>query len=179
MPLPVGDCVTPIEVCCPASGLIGAHLLAEAFEAVTQCQDDVCGALTAYQTLGRGDDGHVDAITVTYLGQSTISAPRANGRGIQPQRLLFDVRLRESGWPIVHEEGEAIVLPDPVVQNSLAVIVQGHIEAMYRRLLHLSRHRQLTPSGVRFLGGSVSPLTPLAPLGGVVGGFCTVTVDTV
>lgn len=179
MVLPAADCTTPVESCCQTSAAVGAHLLAHAFEAITQCFDDGCCTIAAYQTLGRGDDGQVDAVTVTYLGQSPIADARARGRGPQAQRLSFDVRLRESGWPMVREEGGVIVLPDPLEQNRLAGVVQGHIEAMYRHLLRLARHRQLTPAGVRCFGGSVSPLTPLTPLAGVVGGFVTVTVDTV
>jgi hypothetical protein len=172
--LPAPGCVLP-EPCCTSIADIAEFLLAEAYDAVSRCLPDDCDPLQAYLTVGSGDDGIVDAVTVSYNDINRLGSTKGT---VAMHRVTFDVRLRESGWPVVKVEGSVIEMPDPVRQNELARHVFAHSEAMYRRLAFLVRNglaRCGTAVGCR--NAEIGRLNPLSPQAGVVGCSVSITVD--
>jgi len=173
--IPAAPCDNTPEPCCVSLSDIANHLLSETFDALAECGVDACEGIVAYVTMGNGDDGISDALTVAFL--STTASPNTRAGQLSLYRATFDVRLRESGWPTAVVEGKAIVLPDPAVQAAAARYMLGRGEAIHRRLAHLSTSRGLVPAGVRCSNGSVGSLSPLAPQGGVAGWTTQVTID--
>ena len=154
---------------------IANHLLAETFNALLECDESGCEGIVSYVTMGNGDDGISDALTVSFL--STTASPNTRSGQFGLYRAAFDVRLRESGWPTVVVEGQEVVLPDPALQASASRYMLSRGEAIHRRLAHLTTTRGLVPAGVRCSNGSVGSLVPLSPQGGVVGWSTQVTID--
>lgn len=183
MPLPEPGCV-PAEACCTNLFDYADHILDQALAAYNECRTEECPAIVAYVTLGRGDDGIVDALTVAFTG--VVPKPvQANGT-VWVNEATFVLRLRETGWPVVSDEGGVITFPDPVVQNNLARHVYGRLERILRRMVWLARpgfgsvataeRGRMAPDGVPYLKASVSGISPLDPQGGVIGGFMTITI---
>jgi hypothetical protein len=156
---------------------IAAHLLAEVYDAVSGCYPgpDCCEPLAAYVTLGNGDDGITDSLTVSF--GSIASSPNTRPGGLSLWKATFNVRLSESGWPTARVEGEAITLPTPSEQATAARHVLSMGEAIHRRLSMLQSQRGLTPPGVRCSNASVGVMTPVPPQGGVVGWLVPVVID--
>lgn len=174
--IPAAPCDDMPEPCCVSLSDIASHLLSETFNALSECDGaEDCGGIIAYVTMGNGDDGIVDSLTVAFISTTASANTRPGQMGLY--RATFDVRLRESGWPTAVVEGKQIVLPDPVVQAAAARYMLSRGEAIHRRLASLSTSRGLVPAGVRCSNGSVGTLSPLAPLGGVVGWTMQVTID--
>lgn len=184
MPLPLDVC-EPAEACCTNLHDFAGHILAQAHAAVNACLTEECAAIVAYVTLGDGDDGIVDALTVAFTG---LSAKPPNRPG-QPwvSAANFTVRLRETGWPVVQGEGDQIVFPDPVKQNAAARHVLARLEAIHRKLVWLARpghpsvataeRGRMAPNNVPYTAAKVGNMTPLAPRAGVVGGTITVSIE--
>lgn len=173
--IPSAPCGLTPEPCCVSLSDIANHLLSETFDALGQCGEDACEGILAYVTMGNGDDGVVDSLTVAFISTTASANTRAGQLGLY--RATFDVRLRESGWPTAVVEGKQIALPDPAVQAVAARYMLSRGEAIHRRLASLSTSRGLVPAGVRCSNGSVGALSPLAPQGGVVGWTMQVTID--
>lgn len=175
MPIPSTPCDSP-EVCCTDLADIAYHLLTETFDALSDCQEPGCdSAIASYITMGLGDDGIVDSLTVAMFSAAGSPSNRPGTFGLY--RAEFDVRLRESGWPTAAVEGGVITLPDPAVQASAARYMLSRGEAMHRKLAALASRRQLAPASVRCTNGTVGRLTPLTPQGGVVGWAISVSLD--
>lgn len=174
MALPNGDCSTPGDACCRSYFDIADRLLAQGMDALRECQTCDCDGLTAYVTIGSGDDAIVDALTVALDGVAL--APSVRSGGAQVTRVSFVVRLRETGWPVAVSDGERIIPPDPNAQHAAALHLYAHCEALWRRLTHLQASRALLPDGVRGQC-SVAPMAMLNPTAGVVGCAITVTAD--
>lgn len=176
MPIPSAPCGEDVEPCCVSLSDIANHLLAAVFDALAECEQPDCNApVLAYVTIGGGTDGALDALTVSPLGVSAVGDQKPSLPSLM--RAEFDVRLRESGWPIAVAEGDAIVFPDPQAQAVAARYVLSRGEAMHRRLVYLLNHRKIVPTGMSYGSSTVGRLTPLAPLGGVVGWSISVTID--
>lgn len=176
MPIPSAPCGEAVEPCCVSLSDIANHLLAAVFDALIECEQPDCGApVLAYVTMAGGTDGALDALTVSPLGVSAVGDQKPSLPSLH--RAEFDVRLRESGWPIAAAEGDAIIFPDPEAQAVAARYVLSRGEAMHRRLVYMLSHHQLAPAGLPCGRSSVGRLTPLAPLGGVVGWTITVSID--
>jgi hypothetical protein len=177
----VSDCANPPEVCCVDLHAIATHLLTNVFDALLPCFAGVeCDPLQAYVTLGNGDDGVADALSVAFTTMSPSQASAPGGRllPLPLVRAQFTIRLLESGWPTAQVADGTIIAPDPVAQNEAARQSYAHGEAMYRKLLHMNSQRALMPDSVRGCGNiALAPLTPLPPRGGVVGWVTAVTVD--
>jgi hypothetical protein len=174
--IPSSPCDTS-EQCCVSLHDIAAHLLAEVYDAVSGCYPgpDCCEPLAAYVTLGSGDDGIIDSLTVAIGGISPSGETRPGGLGLW--RATFNVRLSESGWPTGRTEGGAITMPQPTEQATAVRHVLSMGEAIHRRLSTLQTRRGLTPPGVRCSNASIGTMQPILPLGGVVGWLCPVTID--
>lgn len=179
--LPPIECDIPEEVCCAVFFDIAYHLLTETYNALLDCwSDDACSStpVHAYVTMGRGDDAIPDALSVALASFGVSPGTQRGGTTGPVQQLegLYEITLRESGWPMAYEEGGQIVLPDPAVQNSLARHAFAHGERMWRRLAYLAGNRQAVPEGVSCSGAVLGRLTPLPPLGGMVGWKVDLTV---
>lgn len=174
------SCDPPDEVCCSDLISIAEHLRDELVEALNACIDDECNLIVGYATMGQGDDGVVNALTVEFDGAEP-TAGSASGNTQLPiviARSTFTVRLRESGWPTVTQEGSAAVPPQPSRQHVAAYHAFAHGELMYRTLLSMKASRSIVPSTVRgCLNVVIGPLQPLRPSGGVVGFTARVSVD--
>lgn len=175
MAIPALDCEDLPEPCCDSLYSIAAHLLAEGLAALGDCCPAGCEELAGYVTMGVGDDGITDALTVTVTSIASSAGTVPGSMGLY--RATFDVRLRESGWPTAYSDGSGIVLPSPSFQLAAARYMFSRGETLHRRLAYLASSRTLTPSGVRCSNGSVGILTPLFPAGGVVGWTTPVTID--
>lgn len=156
---------------------IAAHLLAEVYDAVMDCYPgtDCCSPLAAYVTLGNGDDGVTDSLTVSAAG--IVPSPNSAPGGFGLYRATFNVRLAESGWPTARQEGQTLIFPPPEEQARAARHVFSMGEAIHRRLAHLQRTRSLTPSDVRCSNALLGQMTPILPSGGSVGWLAPVTID--
>lgn len=178
MALPAVDCCDTATLECSDAWAVGDHILHEVHDYLTKViPQGCCDTLLTYLTMGDGDDGIVDALTVNL---SRISPAQDSQRGTWSSRAYFEVRLRESGWPTIVDNGTEVKMPDPVAQNTLAAHAWSHCEAMYRKLVMMQKRPAGTgfqPEGHRVLASGVDTLRFLKPLGGVVGGVVPVTVD--
>ena len=173
--IPTIPCDTP-EACCDSLYAVAAHLLTEVYDALLVCYPtENCQALAAYVTLGLGNDGIPDALTVATTNIDTSPASRPGSFGLW--RATYAIILKESGWPVAHVEGDEIVLPSPDLQAAAAAHVYAMGEAMHRKLSRLYTTRNLTPSGVGCTNATLGTMFPLAPQGGVVGWQASVTAD--
>ena len=152
---------------------IATHLLTNVFDALTECYPSECEPLAAYVTLGNGDDGIKDSLTVSIASVVGSNNTRPGGLGLW--RSTFNVILRESGWPTARVDGETIVLPSPSEQAAAARPVFAMGEAMHRRLAYMMTHRGLVPGACS--SATLGLLTPLNPQGGVVGWSVPVVAD--
>lgn len=175
MPIPAGLCDESAEPCCLSLSDIANHLLLSVFDALKACCETGCEGLSVYVAMGPGDDGIKDALTVNPTLVTASAGTRPGAPGLY--RASFDVRLRESGWPTAYVDGTVIQLPEPALQAAASRYILGRGEAMHRKLASMASSRGLTPPGVRCANGSIGPLTPITPQGGVVGWLVTVTVD--
>lgn len=152
---------------------IAEHVLDECYRALLPLIEPQADgtALRAYVTMGSaGDDGVADSLCVSFLGASLTGGSAAGNASVALPgvRANFQVLLRESGWPTISIEGGRITLPDPTAQSAAARHAFARGEALYRHLLRLNTRRQIAPM---FTGAvaTVGQLTPVPPLGGVVG----------
>lgn len=178
--LPNACDVTP-EPCCNDLYNVADHLLTTVFDAIKTCMADqscVEKQLTAYVTIGAGDDGNTDALTVEFDGGSPTPRSVQGGRGVVVSRTTFTVRLRESNWPIVRREDGAPIMPPPNEQNHAAKYAIARGELMWRTLLGMQATKTLVPTSVRgCLDTQVRDLRPMRPSGGVIGWTVQVDVD--
>lgn len=174
--IPSSPCDTS-EQCCVSLHDIAAHLLAEVYDAVSGCYPgtDCCDPLAAYVTIGGGDDGITDSLTVAFSSIVPSANTRSGGMGLW--NATFVIRLVESGWPTARTEGNTIVMPTPTEQATAVRHVLSMAEAIHRRLAFLQANRALTPPGVRCSNATVGQMSPIPPLAGVVGMTCPVSVD--
>lgn len=173
--IPRTDCQA-VDACCVTLYDIANHLLAEVFDAVTQCYPtDCCETLAAYVTMGSGDDGITDALTVGVTSVQSSAHTLPGGLGLW--RAEFAVILRESGWPTAYSDGDTIVLPSPTEQARASQHVFAMGESIHRRLAFLMGQRALVPRGTRCSNGTVGTMNPLYPQGGVVGWQVPVIID--
>ena len=175
MAIPSSPCEGSAQACTSLYD-IADHLLTEVFDALlATAEASCCGEIAAYVTVGQGDDGAQDALTVSIT--SITSSPNTRPGGLGLYRASFDVRLRESGWPTVEVAGEEILLPEPTRQATAAAYLLSRGEAIHRRLSALMTSRGLVPEGVRCSNASIGTLSPLYPQGGVAGWAIPVVVD--
>lgn len=174
--IPSSPCATE-DQCCISLYSIAAHLLAEVFDAVTECAPTAegCPPLAAYVTLGNGDDGITDSLTVS--AGSITPSPNTVPGGLGLHRALFNIRLVESGWPTARQEGQTLIFPPADEQARAAQHVYSMGEAIHRRLSFLMSKRALTPPEVRCSNATVGQMNPIPPLGGTAGWTVPVTVD--
>lgn len=176
MPLVASNCTPIDDQRCNSLSTISQHLLEKTYEAISTCFDGGCGAaITAYITTGNGDDGVVDALTVALLGIDP--SPLTTNQGPSRWIATFEVRLRESGWPIVRIEGGVAVPPPPAEQAQAAAQLLSHGEAIHRRLSALKSKGQLGGENYVCGAGAVGTLLPVIPQGGVAGWSILVTID--
>jgi len=181
--LPNADLLVPDAACCSSLFDIADHLLSNVFTALQSCYSvSPCpvDSLYAYVTMGRGDDGVLDSLSVNFTSATPSVGTNGSGRTLSLglYRAVFTVRLVESGWPTVEVVNGEVFAPNPVKQNALARHAFAHGEAMYRKLIQMVNQRNITPATV--LGCSnatIGPLTPLTPLGGSVGFTTQIMID--
>jgi hypothetical protein len=172
--IPNEPCVLP-DPCCTDLYSIAAHLLAAVYDALKACCTEGCDELAAYVTLGNGDDGVKDALTVQFTTVAASPNTRAGGFGLY--RATFQVILRESGWPTARVEDDSIILPQPSEQAAAAQYIYARGEAIHRKLTYMQASRTLVPTGTVCVAATVGTMNPLNPLGGVVGWSVPVTTD--
>lgn len=184
LPSSASPCEISDDVCCNVLYDTADWLLTNIFDQLCSCYgDDACNSKPiAYVTFGIGDDGIRDALTVAIVSASPSPQTVAGRGGVTVPfglyRCLFEIRLRESGWPMAHTEGQAVVAPDPVLQNKLARHAFSHGEMMYRKVNSLYQRRLLTPPTFpQCANAIIGELVPLVPLGGVVGFTVQVAID--
>lgn len=177
-------CEVSDEVCCEVMFGIAEHLLESVSSALSPCyEDSECGGMpTTYVTFGQGDDGVRDALTVAILSAapspSTLTGKGGTTMPLGLYRTLYEVRLRESGWPMAESSGGEILVPNPVTQMQAARQSFSHGEMMYRKLHSMLATRTLVPSTFPVVTNAIiGPMLPLQPLGGVVGFFAQITID--
>lgn len=177
----ITDCTESPDVCCIDLFAIANHILSNVYDSLLPCFANVeCEPLSAYVTLGNGDDGVTDALSIAIVNVAPSQGSQPGGALLQLPltRAQFNLRLLESGWPTASVEGGVITAPNPVIQNEAARQAYAHGEQMYRKLIHMNATRQMIPAEVRGCGNvGVSPLTPINPRGGTVGWLVAITVD--
>lgn len=171
------DC-SPVEAICNTLYDYAEHLRCQAMDALDGCFDGGCdGKIRSYLTMGSGDDGIPDALTVA-IGPFT---PTAGTGTVGPSvyQAQFDVRLRESGYPMVQaaEGGRSIAYPDPQLQHAATRRVMGHAGAILGRLSMLKANGGLAPEGYRCSRGVIGSMVPLPAQGGVSGFSITVVLN--
>lgn len=173
--IPTVPCDTP-EACCESLYAVANHLLTEVYDALLTCYPtENCEPLAAYVTLGLGNDGIPDALTVAATAIDPSPSSRPGIFGIW--RANFAIILKESGWPTAHVEGNEIILPSPVLQAAASSHVYAMGEAMHRKLANLFATKSLTPSGSGCTNATFNSMFPLTPQGGIVGWQASVTTD--
>lgn len=173
------SCDADMDACCVDLGDIAAHILDRVYAAVAACYDDECLKPAPYLTMGNGDDGVGDALTVSFSAAELSPDSVRNGAALRLPMVVarFVVRLHESGWPTATTAGDVVRPPDPADQNRAAQQAYAHGEKMYRTLLGMNARREMLPASVKGCGpASVGPLTPVPPRGGVVGWTVTVQI---
>ncbi len=178
--LPALDCTPSEVVCCPTFYDIGYHILTRAFAAVQPCSaPSPCETVWhTYVTIGDGDDGVMDALSVALMGVGPSSKSQDTGRlsPIMQIKADYRVRLLDSGWPMVHEDDGVIVQPDPAEQNALARHSYARGEALYRGLLNDVVNGTILPTGMACSATTIDRLLPLKPAGGTVGWYTTISL---
>lgn len=176
MPLTSNTCTPIDDQRCTSLASISQWLLAKTYEAVSSCFNGGCdGEITAYITTGQGDDGVVDALTVALL-QIDVS-PLTVDKGVSKFNATFEVRLRESGWPVVHESDGQVTPPAPAEQAAAVSQLLAHGEAIHRRLSAMKSSGTLVPPGQSCLSAQLGALLPVFPQGGVAGWSILVVIQ--
>lgn len=176
MPLPSQSCEITTETCCTALFDIANYILNVVYEGLVGCLPLDCDGnpmpLAKYVTMGSGDDGIADSLTVAFQG-STITQNSSDGRGVTMPIIMergeFEIRLRESGWPIVTTNG-VVNAPEPAVQHAIARHAYAHIEQFRKTIRMMVAQKNVSPAGVpkpNFC--QLLDLRTLNPQGGIVG----------
>ena len=172
------DCIPDEGVCCVELFGVANNVLVAVYDDLRDCYPpSTTDPLVAYVTMGSGDDGVLDSLTVAVTG----ARPSQVGSRVGPLmvRASYEVRLRESGWPMVRVDGTQVFLPDPVAQNEAARQSFAHGERLYRKLLRM-RSRQEFAGDLPALRGAnveIGQLLPINPQFGSVGWVVPFTID--
>lgn len=166
----------PVEQMCNTLYDYANHLLCNAKAALDACFDEPCNFST-YLSMGPGDDGVRDALIVV-IGPFT---PTANSGQVGPSvyQAQFDVRLRESGYPMVQAVGggRSIAMPAPDKQHEATRQVMAHAGAILSRLTWMKSTGCMAPEGYRCGRASIGGMVPLPPQGGVTGFSISVVIN--
>lgn len=170
MPLPPSDCEIPSDVVCHSwydavSGIVGiAHAAI-----VPQLNVADCDRFVGYVTVGEPNNPVGD-----YVAGWVVSLdPRGRNQQFPMASLTVGVRIMETGWPMVNEDGSGSV-PTFEELNAVALHSFSHAESAMRAVYNALRTRQLACCG-SFT--SMGPTVPVRPSGGLTGWQFTVTVD--
>lgn len=176
--MPLSDDCIPGEQCCDTLFRVSDYLLNESYQALLACYSGPCeiSSIARYVTLGRGDDAVPDALTVAF---TTSIVPAKSDQRLSLWRATFELRLRQSGWPMAHTDstGQVVFGPEWQSQTAKARQAYGHGEKMYRHLIWLNNSRQLPPPSFNCSNAQIGALTPMNPSGGVVGWLVPITMD--
>lgn len=179
VPLLTSDCLTEEPACCDSLFAFADNLRTNAMDALSQCfVDGRCGALfSSYVSMGFGDDGVADSLIVA-VNQMNPS-PGTQPVGLSLWQMTFDVRLRESGYPVVQSDGggRTVAMPDPGLQHQATRQLMAHGEAIHKRLSNMKALGQLAPQGYVCAQGTIGQMLPLIPQGGVAGWTILVTIN--
>lgn len=177
MPLSSDVCLD-LELECNTVYAYANHLLCAARDALGSCfRGGSCrDHIRSYLSMGAGDDGIPDSLIVVTQPMVATSSTATIGPSLY--QLPFDVRLRESGYPISQavNGGNSISYPDPDLQHYATMQSMAHGEAIHRRLSAMKSAGALSPDGYRCTRGLVGQMVPLPPQGGVVGWSIIVTL---
>ncbi len=172
-------------VCCTTLFDVANYILNTVYDGLISCIAPDCAGgtptLHKYVTMGNGDDAIVDSLTVAFQG-SIVTGKSIDGAGntlpVNAWKGAFEVRLRESGWPVVSTAGDQITPPDPAMQHAMARHALGHGEKMFRLLRNMVNTKKLTPSTyAQPTVATLDGLRTLNPLGGVIGFVATVNLE--
>lgn len=179
MPLDTNACVDVVDAMCNTIYAYAEHLRCEAMHALDQCfvGGSCRDSIRSYLSLGAGDDGIADSLIVV-AGQMVLTAGTVSV-GPSMWRAPFDIRLRESGYPMAGaaDGGRSIAAPDPDAQHRATMLMMSHGEAIHRRMSALKASGSLAPEGYRCSRGLITGSGPLAPQGGVAGWTVSLQID--
>lgn len=173
-------CDAGTELCCIDLHTIATHILTLIGDALDGCLENThCSPIGRYVTAGDGDDGIPDALTVSMVdvAPSNPSSPQGHLVRLPLVQSRFQVRLIESGWPVVQTSGQTIVPPQPAAQNEAARQWLAHGELIYRTILAARSGHRLLPGNLRTTPVGLGPLTPIRPKGGLAGWTVALAVD--
>lgn len=181
MPLPPYGCTPADPLCCTGLWDHAELLRVTAFDAVEACvPPDGCVYPDLASWVSHGfntEDPVADFLVVSLVGFGPAPQSRDPYGALQVPalwRARFRVRLLETGWPMVGDNGEDIWVPDPEQIMQSSVHLYSHGEAMYRALADKVARKQIDDCGCKFHG--IEDLTPLDPSGGAAGWETHVTV---
>lgn len=176
MPLLVDACADPQAGCCGDLFAFADYLRCQAAGALDQFFEGGCDSqITSYVSMGPGDDGIPDTLTVST--DTMLPSVGTQSVGFSAWNMTFEIRLRESGYPMLQRSGDVLEMPNPELQHKATAQLFAHGEAIHKRISALKEKRQLAPEGFRCLSGTVGALNPLPPLGGVAGWVLQVTIQ--
>jgi hypothetical protein len=146
-----------VAVCCNDLYIIAQHLLSSVWGALRPCYEGVHvegkhgdgqdQALFTYVTMSTSDDALIDSLSVVLRG---VGSPRSEVTQTGPVQVVasYEVRLLESGWPMVEIDGTVISAPEPALQAEAARQALGHGEKVFRTLMSMNARRQIIPLGI-------------------------------
>jgi hypothetical protein len=182
MPLPLLDCAESAPPCCSTLHMLATHLLDVVVPGQIECaSEQPCPnkELVAYVQHGTDFDDPLCDSLVVFLTSITSSpgSTSINGTTVLAPvfRASYRVRLRESGWPMVEDDGDTIYVPDPQLVHRQSVHSYAHGERMFRDLANAHAHKRLVPSGCSVV--RIGDFLPLFTSGGCVGWEIEITVD--
>lgn len=186
--LPSPNCDIPETACCDQVFGMANSILAFIYADLITCfaeQDCQKPVLAQYITFPGGDDAITDALTVAMIDTRPTPGTQTGAGGTQLVvglwRSRFEIRLRESGWPMAQVSNREILLPDPSLQTKLALHAYAHGERLFRSAISLvaklgtGKAQFATDAGPT--RATVESMQSLPVLGGVIGWNVVMSVD--
>jgi len=177
--LNTSECATGVDMACNTLYAYGEHLRSAAMSALDGCfpSGSCRDSIRSYLSMGAGDDGVPDSLIVVVGPMLPTQGSGLVGPTIM--QVQFDIRLRESGYPMAQavDGGRAIALPDPDGQHRATQQSLFHAGAIMARLLSMKSTGCLAPDGYRCTRGTISAVQPLPPQAGVTGWTISLTLQ--
>lgn len=177
-------CDTGADVCCDTIYLKADRIRTVAWNAVLSCTDEGCCENVTGRTFTTLDadmpDPFGDSVMVAWLGTSPAAVtPGGHTPSVTPHRAQFRVQVSASGWPVLKNESQRIIMPSADAFNEATRHVMGHAEKAYRAVVNAAQRNTLFVGApdVIFKGTRVADLRPLPPAAVIARAAFLVTVD--
>lgn len=189
MPLPHATCPAdvPDDYCCDTLSEVADRIRTVALNGLCSCTSTSCAdqEMRSFVTIGPGvQDPIGDSVTVhmnPMVPMAQARTPQGALLGVAGYLAPFEVRLLESGWPMIEadEATQRIYVPEADLVNGLAKHSLAHGEKMYRALATSIQTQQMfvLPANAHLGRVQLGDLSPIPPSGGLVGWSTTVTVE--